>query len=113
MSLLKTDRIELCISHDILDEATRILRDKFHRSAEELRADVMALEAIATRVERTEQVDAVPHDPTDNKILECAVATGSDVIVSGDAHLLGLGSFRGIKVVKVGDFLAAFQARGR
>lgn len=113
LELAQDGQIELFISDGILGETTRILRDKFHRSAEELRADVMALETIATRVEPTEQVDAVPDDPTDNKILVCAVAAGSDVIVSGDAHLLGLGSFRGIKVVKVADFLVGFQARGR
>ena len=52
-----------------------------------------------------ESLDAVPADPTDNRILECAVAAGSEVIVSGDKHLLGLGSFRGIEIVSVGEFL--------
>jgi predicted nucleic acid-binding protein len=44
-------------------------------------------------------------------VLACAVAGGSEVIVSGDADLLRLGEFRGIKREKVADFLAAFQAR--
>ena len=45
------------------------------------------------------------------QILECAVAAGSDVIVTGDAHLLQLGAYRGIKIMKVADFLG--QARDR
>jgi predicted nucleic acid-binding protein len=46
----------------------------------------------------------------DNHVLGCAVAGGSDVIVSGDADLLRIGEFRGIKTQKVSDFLTAFQA---
>jgi predicted nucleic acid-binding protein len=66
----------------------------------------MALEAITTRARPLEKIDAVPGDPTDNKVLECAVASGTDVIVSGDAHLLDLKEFRGIKIRRPTDFLA-------
>jgi predicted nucleic acid-binding protein len=60
-----------------------------------------------------EFLDAVPADPTDNRILECAVAAGSEVIVSGDKHLLGLGNFRGIEIVSVGEFLQHGPSRQR
>jgi predicted nucleic acid-binding protein len=51
-------------------------------------------------------------DPSYDRILECAVGAGSDVVVSGDAHLLvSLGEFRGIKIMNVSAFLA--QGRGR
>jgi predicted nucleic acid-binding protein len=63
------------------------------------------------RVSSTETLDVVKADPDDNRILECAVAAGSDVIVTGDAHLLQLGAYRGIKIMKVADFLG--QARDR
>jgi hypothetical protein len=43
-------------------------------------------------------------------VLECAVAAGSDAIVSGDADLLRIRSFRGIRIQKVSDFLAGFYA---
>jgi predicted nucleic acid-binding protein len=56
-------------------------------------------------VEHTETLDVVPGDKTDNSIVECAVAAGSDVIVTGDRHLLSLGSFRGTDVMTVADFL--------
>jgi predicted nucleic acid-binding protein len=61
------------------------------------------------RVSSTETLDVVKADPDDNRILECAVAAGSDVIVTGDAHLLQLGAYRGISIMKVADFLG--QAR--
>ena len=47
------------------------------------------------------------------RILECAVAGGSETVVTGDVHLLSLGSFRGMRIQKVAEFLTAFQSRER
>ena len=47
----------------------------------------------------------------DNPIVECAVAAKADTIVTGDAHLLSLGSFRGIKIQRVAEFLAEGRSR--
>jgi predicted nucleic acid-binding protein len=52
-------------------------------------------------------------DPTDDRILEFAVAAGAETIASGDRHLLSLGSFREIESVSVADFLARFSGRSR
>ena len=38
-------------------------------------------------------------DPDDDIVLATAVACGADLIVSGDAHLLGIGEFQGIFVL--------------
>ena len=38
-------------------------------------------------------------DPDDDIVLATAVACGADLIVSGDAHLLGIGEFQGIPVL--------------
>jgi predicted nucleic acid-binding protein len=38
-------------------------------------------------------------DPDDYIALATAVAGGADAIVSGDAHLLGIGEFRGMPVI--------------
>jgi putative PIN family toxin of toxin-antitoxin system len=43
-------------------------------------------------------------DPDDDKFLELAVLGRADVIVSGDADLLVLGSFRGIPIVDPAAF---------
>ena len=39
------------------------------------------------------------------RVLECAVAGDADIIVSGDRHLLALGEFRGIRIMRVAEFL--------
>jgi predicted nucleic acid-binding protein len=50
-------------------------------------------------------LDAVPDDPDDNRVLECAVEGKADFIVSGDRHLLRLGSYEAIEIVTVRQFL--------
>jgi putative PIN family toxin of toxin-antitoxin system len=100
---------EAAISDSIIAEVQRVLELKFGWS------ETRAVEAIATMAEftkhvaPTESIDAVPSDPDDNRILECAVAADSEVIVTGDLDLLRLGSFRGIAIESATDFLARFE----
>ena len=41
----------------------------------------------------------IADDPSDDKVLACAKAARADLIVSGDAHLLALGRWAGIRIV--------------
>ncbi len=111
LNLARDGKIELAISDAILDEFSRILHDKLEWSDDRLNSMRAEVATFTKRVSSTETLDVVKADPDDNRILECAVAAGSDVIVTGDAHLLQLGAYRGIKIMKVADFLG--QARDR
>jgi predicted nucleic acid-binding protein len=42
-------------------------------------------------------------------VLEAAAEAGADVIVSGDRHLPGLGSWRGIPIEPPAGFIAALD----
>ena len=44
-------------------------------------------------------------DEPDNRILECSVAGGADLIVTGDKGMLALGSFQGISIVPLRSYL--------
>ena len=111
LNLARDGKIELAISDAILDEFSRILHHKLEWSDDRLNSMRAEVATFTKRVSSTETLDVVRADPDDNRILECAVAAGSDVIVTGDAHLLQLGAYRGIKIMKVADFLG--QARDR
>ena len=112
LELALTGEIELAVSPDILEETLRILREKFHLQPEDsAKAEGFILKA-ARIVTPTERFDVVQSDPDDNPVIECAVAAGSDTIVSGDMDLLRIGSFREIRIQRVSEFLAAFQGRG-
>jgi putative PIN family toxin of toxin-antitoxin system len=104
--------IELFVSDPILSETVRILRDKFQRTTEQLEADRMHLATITRSVTPTETLIVVSLDPDDDRILECAVAVGATTIVTGDKHLLGLGSFRGIRIQTPAEFLGEGRDRG-
>jgi uncharacterized protein len=97
--------LDIALSQPILDETLRVLREKFAWSDDDLRDAEAAISAATYRVAPTETLDVVEADATDNRIVECAVASSSEAIVSGDRHLLALGQFRGISVLRVGDFL--------
>lgn len=109
LALAADGQVDLAISDAILEETLRVLKDKFHHTDAELRETDKQLRVIARTVTPTESISAVDADPSDNRILECAVAANADVILSGDKHLIALGSFRGIPIQRVGEFLATFQ----
>jgi putative PIN family toxin of toxin-antitoxin system len=48
----------------------------------------------------------VTADPDDDAVLACAVAANANVIVSGDRHLLALGSYQGIPIFTAAALLA-------
>ena len=104
-------QIDLAISEAILTETLGVMAVKFHNTAEQLAEREAYLRVIARIVTPSEVVDVIHADPTDNKILEAAIAADAEVIVSGDKHLTALGSFRGIPIQKPADFLGESRDR--
>ena len=108
--------IQLAISDAILDEVVKVLRrEKFGWEEEEIRRSLRQISRFAEHVEPKQRIDVVTEDPSDNRILECAAASGSKYLVSGDKHLLKVGQYRGIKIVTLAEFveIQAQQGRGR
>jgi putative PIN family toxin of toxin-antitoxin system len=111
---LATDgQVDLAISEAIIAETIRVLRDKFHRAPEWVAEADRQLRVITRFAQPAESIQAIEADPTDDRILECAVAAEAEVIVSGDTHLLSLGSFRGIPIQRVAEFLGSLEDQGR
>jgi len=111
---LATDgQVDLAISEAIIAETLRVLRDKFHNAPEWVAEADRQLRVITRFVQPTESIQAIEADPTDDRILECAVAAEAEVIVSGDSHLLNLGSFRGIPIQRVAEFLGSLEDPSR
>lgn len=105
LEMARAGQIELSVTQDILNEVGRVLSTKFRVSGEDVQTFRDEICSFAKLIVPTETIDAVPRDATDNRILECAVAAGSEAIVSGDRHLLELSEFRGIKILRLTDFL--------
>lgn len=95
----KTDLITLLTSEEILDELREKLISKFERSETITDIFINRIRKIADLIEITEKVNVVKRDPSDNKILECALAGEADLIVSSDQDLIKLKNFQGIGIV--------------
>jgi uncharacterized protein len=54
---------------------------------------------------RTSKLDVVKEDPEDNRILECAQASRSDFLVTGDKDMLRLRQYAGTRILKPAEFL--------
>jgi len=103
--------IRVAISDSILQEVLRIMREKFHATPEDLQETEAVITACTERVTPIEVLDVVKDDPDDNRIVECAVASGSHCIITGDNDLLSMGEYAGIKMMNVSDFLQRWMER--
>jgi putative PIN family toxin of toxin-antitoxin system len=101
--------LQVAVSDFIVQEVKRVLREKFHLSSEDLQEAEELIAGCTQHVVPTEYLEVMVEDPNDNPILECAVAAGADVIVSGDTDLLRVGRFRGIRIVSPAEFLRSLK----
>jgi uncharacterized protein len=105
------------VSEPILTEYERVfgyakLR-KIHRlSSEDIAALIDNFRSLAHLVEPETSLELIA-DLSDNKFLECALAGGASFIISGDAHLLNLGTFDGIPILTASAFLSVLEHEGR
>ena len=95
---------EWVTSNFILDELSRKLKDKFRYPDNEI-AEIRVAAVAAAEIVTPEEIptDAC-RDPNDLPILGTAVAGRAEVIITGDKDLLALGTFRGIPIVRPGEF---------
>ncbi|MFZ1623906.1 MAG: putative toxin-antitoxin system toxin component, PIN family [Gammaproteobacteria bacterium] len=58
------------------------------------------------------ELPRVARDPDDNHVLACALAANADVLVSGDADLLSLDTFRNIRILTARQLLDRLERLG-
>jgi len=110
LNRVRRGEVTFVTSRVLLDELKEILvrPDKpFKLSEEEADRVVKAMQNVAEVVETQSQV-RVCRDEKDNKVLECAVDGRAEWIITGDAHLLELQSFKNVRIVTVAEFLRKF-----
>lgn len=103
----------LCLSEQIVFESTRSLRLKTQRirryypdySDAQIDRFAELLLATAELSDELRVIRVVPLDPKDDVIVATAVKARADFIVTGDRHLLDLGSHDGIRIVTPRQFL--------
>jgi putative PIN family toxin of toxin-antitoxin system len=91
----------------ILTETAGVFRTKFQQEEEDVAAALRLIGRAATIVKPSVKI-TVLEDIPDNRILECAVEAGADLIVTGDHHLLRLKTYHDVAIIRVADFLRLF-----
>ena len=95
---------ELVTSPALLTELADKLYDVLGYDDEHVRDAIAQLARISV-IARPEPTLHLLADEADNRVLECALAGDADAIVSGDHHLLDLGAYEGVTIVRVAALL--------
>jgi len=99
-------RDHLLVSRVIVGELLEVLARKFARDREELARVAVFIDGIAEVVEPGVLVTVLA-DEADNRILECALEGGAELIVTGDKDMLALGDHEGVRIVRLREYLAS------
>jgi len=97
------------VSEDIGLEVSKVLQYpkvfEILRKAGIREKEILRVLVVNSRwVEPKVKLNIVNEDEEDNKILECALASRADIIVSGDKHLLNLGRFKKTRILTPREF---------
>lgn len=106
LALAKIGQIESVTCQEILDEFAEKLLVKFKFSEEMAQAAVEEASGFSRLIEISGKLKAVPNDPDDDMVVECAVMGNATHIVTGDKHLLSLASHQDIEILKAAEFIA-------
>jgi putative PIN family toxin of toxin-antitoxin system len=105
-------KVHLVLSPEILDEYRRVgesLAEQF--PAIDLGPILELVTMWAEMFAAQNLPEPVCADPDDDKFLACALASKSEVIVSGDRHLLQVSGFRKIQVVRPREFVDEYLSK--
>ena len=106
----REQRFILVTSPEIIAEIQRVLKyphisKKYKLSKSDVQSLLTLIEHEAVVIPKLPAVHVIKDDPDDDKFLACAFAARAEYIVSGDRHLLSLGSYKSISIVTVKEFL--------
>ena len=109
---LTEGRFAVVSSDTIVDEVERALRKRYFASrlaAGDRRAFIDLLRREALMVVPRTNIEGVAADPADDHVLATAVDGEVSYLVTGDHALLGLGEFRGVRIVTARELVTVLD----
>ncbi len=104
---IEFNRWEIIISSIIYDDILKTLINKFKWDQSRATTAINELIKNALTVEPTEII-TVCRDVDDNHIIECAISSNAELILTGDKDLLELHPFQKINIFTPADFLKIY-----
>ena len=107
IDLWKAGRVTLCLSTPIIAEYAEVLSRFGLADGPELKEllDLFAARMHVIFAPKPPRLTLVPEDPADEKFIECAVATNAEFVISGDKHLLTIGTHGSVTILTSASFL--------
>ena len=105
LALAKIGQFESVTCQEILDEFAEKLLLKFQFSEDMTQLAVDEVKSFSRLVSITGNLKAVPDDPDDDMVIDCAVIGKATHIVTGDKHLLALSNYQQILIMKATNFV--------
>ncbi|MCD6284271.1 putative toxin-antitoxin system toxin component, PIN family [bacterium] len=93
------------VSPQILKELKERLLYKFKLPPEKVKEYLETIVFNSKITYPKKKLNIVKKDPSDSKIIECALEAKASFIISGDKHLLEIKRYKGIKIVTPREFL--------
>ena len=113
LELALARKVRLFISDAIMDEVLEVLETKFNHSPKRLALEKKYIGKCTVRCVPKVRLDVVKDDRDHDKIVECAVHSRSEAVITNDGDLLRIKSYKGIHMMKVHEFLREGPARSR
>ncbi len=101
----RAGEIQVVTCPELVEELADKLEARLHFSKDQVVETLADYLSFLRLVQIPKVLDAVPRDPEDNMVLECAIEGRAQYIVSGDKDLLVLKEFRGVQIVRASEFL--------
>lgn len=113
LDLVIEGKITSFISPAILLEIAEKLERKFNWNRNQIITVIKTISKTVVVINPKRKLNIVRADKEDNKIIEAAVESDADDIISGDKHLLRLKRYCDTKIISPSQFLNNFFAKIR
>jgi uncharacterized protein len=101
-------KLDLVISPAILDEYIRVAEELAHKKGVDITQFIQMVAVRSTIWNAPKLTKTVCTDPDDDKFLECALYSGTKLIISGDKALIATSGYKGIAVITPAEFVKKY-----
>lgn len=108
------DEVQIVTAPELIEELEGVLARDYIQALIQPEEGQVLLEAIEAKAEMISPLGPLPsytRDPKDDKFIACALASGAEVVITGDEDILTLGSLATVQMMAPHEFVALTKAQ--